>query len=51
MDIIVKTVSIQNKKRILEAAREKCQVTYKGKSIRINNRFLNRNSKCKEGME
>jgi uncharacterized coiled-coil protein SlyX len=33
--IIIKTLSTQNKKRILKAAKEKRQVTYIGKPIRI----------------
>jgi hypothetical protein len=33
--ITAKTLGIQNKERILRAAREKCQVTYKDKPIRI----------------
>jgi hypothetical protein len=33
--IIIKTLSTQNKERILKAAKEKRQVTYKGKPIRI----------------
>jgi hypothetical protein len=35
----VKALSIQNKKRILRAAKEKHQVTYKGKPIRITADF------------
>ena len=37
--IIIKTQNIQNKKRILRAAKEKGQVTYKGKPIRITPDF------------
>jgi hypothetical protein len=33
--IIIKTLSIQNKERILQDAKEKTQVIYKGKPIRI----------------
>jgi hypothetical protein len=33
--IIVKTPNVQNKERILRAVREKCQVIYKGRPIRI----------------
>ena len=33
--IIIKTLNAQNKDRILKAAREKDQVTYKGRPIRI----------------
>jgi hypothetical protein len=35
MHIIIKTFKTQNKKRIWKAAKEKRQVTYKGKPIRI----------------
>ena len=35
MYIIIRTKNIQNKKQISRAAREKGQVTYKGKPIRI----------------
>jgi hypothetical protein len=34
-DIIIKTLSMQNKERILKATKEKRQVTYKDKRIRI----------------
>jgi hypothetical protein len=37
--IIIKTLNIQNKERILKAAKEKRQVTYKGKPIRITADF------------
>jgi hypothetical protein len=37
--IILKTLSIQNKERILKTARRKDQVTYKGKPIRITHNF------------
>jgi hypothetical protein len=37
--IIIKTLSTQNKERILKAAKEKRQVTYKGKPIRITADF------------
>ena len=37
--IIIKTQNIQNKEQILRAAREKGQVTYKGKPIRITPDF------------
>ena len=33
--IIIKTLNVQNKERILNALREKGQVTYKGRPIRI----------------
>jgi hypothetical protein len=37
--IIIKILSIQNKGRKLKAASKKCQVTYKGKPIRITADF------------
>ena len=37
--IIIKTQSIQTKERILRAAKEKGQVTYKGKPIRLTPDF------------
>jgi len=33
--IIIKTLNAQNKERIFKAVRQKGQVTYKGRSIRI----------------
>jgi hypothetical protein len=37
--IMIKTLTAQNKERILKAIREKVQVTYKGRSIRITPDF------------
>ncbi|KAL6085855.1 hypothetical protein STEG23_033186 [Scotinomys teguina] len=37
--IIIKTLNIQNKERILRAAKEKGQLTYKGRPIRITSDF------------
>jgi hypothetical protein len=37
--IILKTQNAQNKERILKTVREKCQVTYKGRPIRITPEF------------
>jgi hypothetical protein len=37
--IIIKTLSTQNKERILKAAKEKRQVTYKAKPIKITTDF------------
>jgi hypothetical protein len=37
--IIIKTTSTENRERILEAIREKKQITYKGKSIKITADF------------
>jgi hypothetical protein len=38
--IIIKTTSTENKERILKAVREKNQITYKGKPIKIIADFL-----------
>jgi hypothetical protein len=38
-NIIIGTTNAVNKDRILKAVREKCQVTYKGKPIRITPEF------------
>jgi hypothetical protein len=46
--IIVKTLGIQNKERILKAKREKQQVTYKGKPIRNTTDFLTENLKTRK---
>ena len=40
--IIIKTPNAQNKERVLKAVREKGQVTYKGKLIRIHQIFQQR---------
>jgi hypothetical protein len=37
--IIIRTLNLQNKERILKTAREKCQVTYKDRVIRISPDF------------
>jgi hypothetical protein len=36
---IVKTPNAQNKERILKAEKDKCQVTYKSRPIRITSDF------------
>jgi hypothetical protein len=36
---IIKTISTENKERILKAVREKNQITYKGKPIKITTGF------------
>jgi hypothetical protein len=46
--IIIKTLSTQNKERILKATKKKSQVTYKGNLIRITAGF---NSKCRKVKE
>jgi hypothetical protein len=38
--IIIKTMSTENRERILKAPREKKQITYKGKPIKITADFL-----------
>jgi hypothetical protein len=45
--IIVKTTNAQNKARILKAVREKCQVTYKGRLIRITPQFSSETMKAR----
>lgn len=45
--IIVKTLNIQNKERILKAAREKGQVTYEGRPIRITPDFSSETMKAR----
>jgi hypothetical protein len=46
-DITIKTLSTQNKERILKAAKEKRQVTYKGKPIRITADFSTQTPKAR----
>ena len=45
--IIIKTLNAQNKERILKAAREKGQVTYKGRPIRITPDFSTETMKAR----
>ncbi|KAL6042861.1 hypothetical protein STEG23_007546, partial [Scotinomys teguina] len=45
--IIIKTLNIQNKERILRAAKEKGQLTYKGRPIRITPDFSMENSQAR----
>jgi hypothetical protein len=51
-NILIKTLSKQNKERILKTAKEKRQIIYKGKSIRITTDFstqtLNTRRSCKD---
>jgi hypothetical protein len=49
--IIIKTPNAQNKKRILKAVREKGQVTYKGRPIRITSDFLPESMKSRRSWE
>ena len=44
--IIIKTPNALNKERILKAVREKCQVTYKGRAIRITPDFSSETMKA-----
>ena len=44
---IIKTPNALNKERILKAVREKCQVIYKGRPIRITPDFSPDNMKAK----
>ena len=46
-DIIIKTLNAQSKQRILKAAREKSQVTYKGRPIRITQDFSTETMKAR----
>ena len=45
--IIVKTLNLQNKEKILKAAREKGQVTYEGRPIRITPDFSSETMKAR----
>jgi hypothetical protein len=45
--IIIKTLNPQNKERILKAARENGQVTYKGRPIRITSDFSTKTMKAR----
>jgi hypothetical protein len=45
--IIVKTVSTENKERILMSIREKCQITYKGNPPKITADFSTENIKIR----
>ena len=47
--IIIKTLNSQNKERISKAERENCQVTYKGRPIRITG-LLNRDTKSEKSL-
>jgi hypothetical protein len=49
--IIVKTPNAQNKERILKAVREKGQVTYKGRPIRITPDFSSETMKVRRSWE
>ena len=47
--IIIKLPKIEDKEKILQAAREKETVTYKGVPIRVSADFLNRNLTDRKG--
>jgi hypothetical protein len=49
--IIIKTLSTQNKERILKAAKEKRQVTYKDKPIKITANFSTQTLKDGRGLK
>jgi hypothetical protein len=49
--IIIKTPNAQNKERILKAVREKCQVKYKGRPIRITTDFSPETMKARRSWE
>ena len=49
--IIVKKLNAQNKERVLKAVREKGQVTYKGRLIRITTDFSPENLKARRSWE
>ena len=49
--IIIKTLNAQNKERILKAAMEKGQVTYKGRPIRITPDFSTETMKARTWSE
>jgi hypothetical protein len=46
--IILKTLSTGNKERILKAARQKCEIAYKGKLIRITADFSKETLKARK---
>jgi hypothetical protein len=48
--IFVKTLNAQSKERILKAAREKSQVTYKGRTIRITPDFSRRDYESQKSL-
>jgi hypothetical protein len=45
--MIIRTINALNKDRILKAVREKGQVTYKGRPIRITPNFLSKTMKAR----
>jgi chromosome segregation ATPase len=49
--IIIKTTSTENRERILKAAREKKQITYKGKPIKTTADFSMETLKANKGMD
>ena len=49
--IIIKTLNVQNKERILKVAREKHPVTYKGRAIRISSDFSGNSESQKSSID
>jgi hypothetical protein len=49
--IIDKTTSTENKERILKAVKEKNQITYKGKSIKMIADFSTKSLKAREAWD
>ena len=49
--IIITSLKMKDKERILKAAREKERVTYKGVPIRLSADFSKQNLQCKKGLE
>jgi tRNA A37 threonylcarbamoyladenosine dehydratase len=45
--ITIKTTSTENRERLLKAVREKTQITYKGKAIKITADFLTETLKAR----
>ena len=48
--ILIKLTKIKDKEKILKAAREKKQITYKGNPIKVVGRFFSRNSAGQKGV-
>ena len=48
--ILIKLTNIKDKEKILKAAREKKQITYKGTPVRLSADFFNRNSTGQKGV-
>jgi hypothetical protein len=48
---MIKMPKLENKERVLKSARESCQLTHKGKYIRIMLDFLSTNPKSQKSIE